>query len=104
VPDAGDPQVGARRVRVTHPFHPLFGRDLEFVKHRRSWRLDRVYFLDECGQLCCVPTEWTDLATVDVFVAAADGRSAFRAADLLELADRLERLRSDGRDVQGNTP
>jgi hypothetical protein len=26
-----------RRVRVTHLFHPLFGRDFEFVIHRRNW-------------------------------------------------------------------
>jgi Family of unknown function (DUF5372) len=84
------------RVRVTHPFHPLFGRELEFVKHRRSWRLDRVHFLDESGQLGCLPVEWTDLAPVDVFVAAAEGRSAFRTCDLLELADRLEQIRSGG--------
>jgi len=93
-----------RRVRVTHPFHPLFGRDLEFVKHRRNWRLDRVYFFDESGRLGCVPTEWTDLAAVDVFVVAAAGRSAFRTLDLLELVDSVERLRSEGRGVQGNTP
>jgi len=94
-----------QRVRVTHPFHPLFGRDLEFVKHRRSWRLDRVYFFDESGQLGCVPTEWTDLADVDVFVAAAAGRSAFRTSDLLELVDRLERLRQAGlAGVQRNMP
>jgi hypothetical protein len=93
-----------QRVRVTHPFHPLFGRDLEFVKRRRSWRLDRVYFHDEQGRLGCVPTEWTDLAGVDVFVVAAAGRSAFRTSDLLELVDRVERLRSAGRGVQRNMP
>lgn len=81
-------------MRVTHPLHPLFGRDLEFVKRRRSWRLDRVYFYDESGQLGCVPSEWTDLAPVDEFVAAAAGRSAFRTSDLLELADRVEQIRS----------
>jgi len=93
-----------QRVRVTHPFHPLFGRDLEFVKRRRNWRLDRVYFFDDQGRLGCVPTEWTDLAAVDVFVAAAAGRSAFRISDLLELVDRVERLRSAGQGVQRNLP
>jgi hypothetical protein len=24
-------------VRVTHRFHPLFGRDFEFVAHRQNW-------------------------------------------------------------------
>jgi hypothetical protein len=81
---------------VTHPFHPLFGRDFEFVKRRRNWRLDRVYYCDEAGELCSLPVEWTDLAPVDVFVAAAAGRVPFRIADLLELADRVREVGSGG--------
>jgi hypothetical protein len=48
-------------VRVTHPFHPLFGRDFEFVVHRRNWGEDRVYFHDGDGALCSVPAGWTDV-------------------------------------------
>jgi Family of unknown function (DUF5372) len=29
-------------MRVTHRFHPLFGRDFEFVAHRQNWGEDRV--------------------------------------------------------------
>ena len=83
-------------MRVTHPFHPLFGRELEFVKRRKNWRADRVYVFDESGHLESLPAEWTDVAPVDAFVAAAAGRSAFRTSDLLELADRLDQLRSAG--------
>jgi hypothetical protein len=36
-------------VRVTHLFHPLFGRDFEFVVHRRNWGEDRVYCRAEDG-------------------------------------------------------
>jgi hypothetical protein len=32
-----NPDDRYRRVRVTHPFHPLAGRDFEFVAHRRTW-------------------------------------------------------------------
>jgi hypothetical protein len=28
-------------VRVTHRFHPLFGREFEFVVHRHNWAEDR---------------------------------------------------------------
>ncbi|HEX3779226.1 MAG TPA: DUF5372 family protein [Pseudonocardiaceae bacterium] len=83
-------------MRVTHPFHPLFGRDLEFVKRRRNWRLDRVYYCDEAGELGSLPAGWTDLVPVDVCVAAAAGRVPFRIADLLELADRVREIRSGG--------
>ena len=36
-----DPDDRYRRVRVTHPFHPLYGRDFEFVAHRHNWGEDR---------------------------------------------------------------
>jgi len=38
-------------VRVTHPFHPLFDLELEFVKRRRNWQADRVYVYDPDGAL-----------------------------------------------------
>ena len=81
-------------VRVTHPFHPLFGRDLEFVKRRRNWRADRVYVFDPHGLLLSLPVEWTDVAGEDPFVLVAAGRSPFHPAGLLELADLVARLRA----------
>jgi uncharacterized protein DUF5372 len=78
---------------VTHRFHPLFGRELEFVKRRRNWDADRVYVFNEAGELVSLPVEWTDVAPEDPFVVIAAGRCAFRVEDLLELADLVERLR-----------
>ncbi len=46
-PDPGDRY---RRVRVTHPFHPLYGRDFEFVAYRQNWGEDRVHLHDEGGR------------------------------------------------------
>ena len=83
-------------VRVTHPFHPRFGQELEFVKRLMTWRVDRVFFFDEAGALGSLPAEWTDLAPPDVFVVVADGRVPFRTSALLELADRLAVLRAKG--------
>lgn len=80
-------------MRVTHPFHPLFGRELEFVERRQCWRGDRVYYFDEDGQRCRIPTEWTDEAPVDLFVVAAGGRCPFRTEDLVELALLVDGLR-----------
>lgn len=81
-------------MRVTHPFHPLFGRELEFVERRQCWRGDRVYYFDEDGRRCRIPTEWTDEAPVDPFVVAAQGRCPFRTEDLVELAGLVDSLRS----------
>jgi hypothetical protein len=79
-------------VRVTHRFHPWFGREFEFVKRRRNWRDDRVYFFDEAGQLASLPAAWTDAVAEDPFVTIAAGRSPFRTADLLKLAELVAQL------------
>ncbi|WP_372448326.1 DUF5372 family protein [Kibdelosporangium banguiense] len=31
-------------MRVTHRFHPLSGREFEFVVHRQNWGEDRVLY------------------------------------------------------------
>jgi Family of unknown function (DUF5372) len=46
-----DPHDRYRRVRVTHPFHLLAGREFEFVACRQNWGEDRVHLHDENGQL-----------------------------------------------------
>lgn len=81
---------------MTHPFHPLFGRQFEFVARRRNWGEDRVYYHGVEGELGSLPTGWTDVAEVDLFVEMAAGRSPFRVVDLLELADLVDHLRSPG--------
>ena len=72
---------------MTHRFHPLFGRSFEFVKRCKTWQSDRVYFFDDAGELASVPAEWTDVVPADPFVVVSAGRSPFRVADLLVLAD-----------------
>lgn len=79
-------------MRVTHPFHPWSGREFEFVKRCKNWRDDRVYFFDEDGQLVSLPAAWTDAVAEDPFVTVAAGRSPFRTADLLKLAELVARL------------
>jgi len=85
--------VAARRFRVTHPFHPLFGREFELEIYKNNWGEDRVFFHLEEGHLMALPASWTDLVPHDPFVAVAAGRSLFRAEDLWELAQLVGRLR-----------
>ena len=91
---------------MTHPFHPWSGRRFELVAVRRTWRQDRVFFVLEDGTLTSVPTAWTDVVEPDVFVAVAAGRSAFRVADLLALAELIEvrRLTSGRSRVRRTSP
>ena len=92
-------------MRVTHRFHPLFGRQLEFVKRRKNWDCDRVYVCDERGALVSLPAEWTDVVAEDPFVVIAAGRAPFHAARLLELAELVTRLSSgDAPGVTGIMP
>ena len=72
-PEPGD--LSPVTVRVTHPFHPRFGQELEFVERLRNWRMDRVYFFDEAGALGSLPAEWTDVTPLDGFVVVARGRA-----------------------------
>ncbi|HEX9496853.1 MAG TPA: DUF5372 family protein [Mycobacterium sp.] len=81
-------------MRVTHRFHPLYGREFEFVVRRLNWGEDRVYVHDENGELFSFLTGWTDAAPVDPFVEIADGRCPFTTAGLLALADLVDRVRS----------
>jgi hypothetical protein len=87
---------------VTHRFHPLFGRVFEFVVHRHNWGEDRVHLHDENGRLFSLPAGWTDVAPLDPFVVLANGRCPFSSADLLALADLIDRLRAQA-DSAGTT-
>ena len=94
-------------MRVTHPFHPLYGRDFEFVAHRQNWGEDRVHLHDENGRLFSLPAGWTDVVPADPFVMVAAGRCPFTADGLLAVADLVDRLgarRDDDRDVKAITP
>jgi hypothetical protein len=70
---------------VTHPFHPLFGREYDLAEYRHSWAEDRVYYVDETGQARSLPARWTSVLAEDPAVVVAAGRAHFRVADLLEL-------------------
>jgi transposase len=54
----GDVEI--RRLRVTHPYHPLFQQEFELVSYCRNWGEDRVWFQDKLGRLHSLPTSWTD--------------------------------------------
>ena len=77
---------------MTHPFHPLAGRELEFVKRRHNWRADRVYVRDVAGGLLSLPAEWTDAVPQDPFVVVAGGRAPFHLAGLVALSELVASL------------
>lgn len=90
-----DPDDECRIARVTHPFHPWFGREFVLLGVRQNWSQDRVFFLDGDGVQYSLPVGWTDGVEQDVFVTAAAGRSVFRFADLTALAGLIDGLRGE---------
>ena len=78
---------------MTHPTHPLCGREFQLVDYRSTWGEDRVYYVDEEGVLKRLPASWTDFLDPDPFVVIAAGRSCFRWDDLVQLADLLVGLK-----------
>jgi hypothetical protein len=86
-----------RFVRITHPFHPSFGRRFRLVDYRRMWGDDRLYIEGDDGSMKRIPVQWTDHSPLDPFVEMARGRAHFRLEDLRRLADLLEGLGRKGR-------
>jgi hypothetical protein len=86
-------RIEPQKFRITHPFHPLAGREFEALSRKEYSGEHRVSFLDKKGRQCEIPLSWTDLAAEDALTTLSDGKSWFRAADLLELAGLLEALR-----------
>ncbi len=92
---------------MIHPFHPLAGRDFEFVVQRQNWGEDRIYLHDESGDLFSLPAGWTDVAAADPFVVVSGGRCPFTLSGLLavaELIDRFHAQRDADEDVKRITP
>jgi hypothetical protein len=80
-----------------HPFHPLFGQQLEFVQVHHSWHEDRVHFrVGESDRTESLPLSWTSLAPPDPFRERSAGRAWFRVEDLLCLVALVQTRRHPG--------
>ena len=90
---APDLSGGTQTFQVTHPFHPLRGREFTLVTYRRNWGEHRVYFHDDTGRLVSLPAQWTSVFPADPFVVVSAGRAPFRVHDLLELSHLIARIR-----------
>jgi hypothetical protein len=92
----------ADRVRVTHPFHPLSGRELEIVDRRHCRDGEYVDVDVGNGKRARLPELWTNLGPVDPFIAISAGRSFFLVKDLVRLsrvvADILRENQNPGGD------
>jgi Family of unknown function (DUF5372) len=84
--------VATRLVRITHPFHPLSGRQLPCVGERYNrYGMTLLLQIDD-ESVCSVPPQWSDVVAVDPEIAMGGHRALFRVVDLLELAGLVDRL------------
>jgi len=81
-----------RTFRVTHPFHPLAGREFAFIASRLTWGNWRVQYYDESGVVRSMPLSWTSVAPIDPFVGRAAGRSPLHITDLHALVELVAGL------------
>jgi hypothetical protein len=79
-------------VRVTHPFHPLSGKQFACVGERYNRYGKRLLLRVDDGTVRSVPPQWTDLVAPDPEIVMGGHRALFRVADLLELAQLVEEL------------
>jgi len=84
-----------RTFRVTHPFHPLFGREFDLININHCWGDERAFYVDEAEQVRSLPARWTSAVEEDPFVVVAAGRSDFRVADLVALLAFVQRQDDD---------
>ena len=68
----------AGKVTVSHPFHPLAGRDIHAICRQVHWGEDQILYLGEDGRLRNICAAWTDIDPADDFRRSADGRAALR--------------------------
>ena len=85
---------------MTHPFHPLHGREFALIEVRTALGVEWVHYTADDGTLRTIRLAFTSAAAVDPFVRVAAGRSAFRVSDLLALAALLDSLDGDDRTVR----
>ena len=76
----------------------MCGREFVLADRRTAWGEERVYFLDDAGELRRMPAQWTSLAAADAFVSISAGRSSLRMQDLLQMVALVEQIRG----VQGS--
>ena len=88
----------ASLVRITHPFHPLSGKQFACVGERSNFYGKRLLLQVDDASVCSVPPQWTDLVAPDAETVIGESRALFRVADLVELARLMDQL--GGRDTR----
>jgi len=79
-----------KQFKITHQFHPEYGKTYELIDYRNSWNRKTVNYFDEHGICRSISLEWTDAAGIDPFIEFSKGCSVFHVNDLLRLCDLVK--------------
>ena len=82
-----------RTIKVTHPFHPLFGKEFTLLNCKQGEDERIVKFRLQDGSLRSIPLDWCDLRSPDPYLDIGGGHSLFRVEDLLKLSDLIKKVR-----------
>jgi hypothetical protein len=77
---------------VTHPFHPVAGRQLVCIGERYNRFGKRLLLRVDDSTICSVPPQWTDAVAPDPDIVIGQGRALFRVVDLMRLCCLVEQL------------
>ncbi|MCC6585891.1 MAG: hypothetical protein IT168_04155, partial [Bryobacterales bacterium] len=88
------------KFRVVHPFHPLYGQELDEIGRTARWGDARVWYRTAGGELRTIPLRFTSLSPADPYLQWGWGQSWHRVVDLLELRKLVDGLqRSEEEDA-----
>jgi hypothetical protein len=85
---------------VTHPFHPLSGRQLVCVGKRYNRYGTRLLLRVNEKTVCSVPPQWTDDVGPEPDVVIGKGRAVAGVVELFQLAEFVQRLVEEQRGVR----
>ncbi len=82
-------------MKVTHPFHPLFEQEFEFIEVNTAWGEKRVSYLSEEGEIKTMPLSWTSLNEIDPFITASEERAILHFDEIRSLIELLKGLEKE---------
>jgi hypothetical protein len=79
--------------RITHPFHPLCGKNFPILKARRVAGVDRLSLRGSPDGSLAIPLEWTDQAPPSAFEHLGMQAPILDTRRLLELVELVQQLK-----------
>jgi len=84
-----------RKIKVTHPFSPFYGKEYPFLDQKSLYGEDRIIYRAENGERRQIPTSWTDYYPSPPFIAVSHGRASISDDMVISLAEMLTQLAVD---------